>query len=152
MHFFRFALLLTLVASIGCATMFASKSATVEFDSCPQGQILTVSGQEVKTPGSIVLASDKSHQVLLPDGTTMTVEQTGNGWTALNLFWIPLPGALFFIIDIASGATSRGLRNKYVFYEDGKITDRKGKELDRRGKKILPPAPARKPAYKPSLN
>jgi hypothetical protein len=94
---------LTILLS-GCATLFASHTAQVSFGSDPAGADVLVDGSRVATtPGTVELASNKSHVVTLrkagyQDATCTLNTNVGAGWIVLDV----LGGLVPVVIDAAT--------------------------------------------------
>jgi hypothetical protein len=88
----QIALSLALVASTGCATIFAKKEVRV---SAPTGA--TINGQS----GTQTLAQQDTHLVVYADGSTCTIDTNiGWPWIVLDLF---TTGPIGLIVDGVTG-------------------------------------------------
>ncbi len=99
-------LLAAFLVGSGCATLFASKSTTVSFNSNPVGASILVDGNRVgSTPFSMELDHKKDHVITFrmqgrEDMTCLIGRKIGVGWIILDV----LGGLVPVIIDAATGS------------------------------------------------
>ncbi len=93
--------LVSVISSVGCATLFKQKSRTVAFDSDPQGAEIYINGNRMgKTPMPMNLSNLKAVTVTFKkegydDKTYIINTKVGGGWVVLDC----LGGFIPVIID-----------------------------------------------------
>ena len=99
-------LILVLLASVGCATLFKSKKSSISMSSTPSGADVYVDGNRVgQSPVVIELPNNEEHIITFrKEGygeTTCRIDRhVGGGWVVLDV----LGGLIPVIIDAATGA------------------------------------------------
>jgi len=108
-----------LLALSGCASIFASNSETIRFETEPAGQRIEVDGQSYTAPADVVLGREKEHVVRWPDGSESVVERTTNGWFVANVIWFPVGMIVGMVVDLGTGKASANLTPELLVWRSG---------------------------------
>lgn len=111
-------LMMGFLCCVGCATILADESETINFTSHPAGQTVVVDGANYKMPCKVTLGRDTDHAATFPNGETVMIERSFNGLFLVNIL---LGGLIGMVVDLATGAVNKNLSPNHLEYRDGAV-------------------------------
>ena len=132
------AFLALLIPFVGCASIMGPSAETITFESDPTGQTVIVDGTTYTMPCQVTLGTDKNHTAKFPNGQTVTISRSFQGWFMGNLL---LGGLIGMAIDLMTGGVNKNLSPDDLTFRDGTVWFGKGgeNEIGPDGKQVAPP-------------